>query len=181
MIQEKNKKLEPITMGEIQNFLLDDGWVKTEGHIFNLPSLNEEWICEEITGENPDKMWCNDTLTSEELVDFIKDHSIWDSRIGEKDLVNEFKIWGWIRSDYYFTKNLTTIFFLVKSGSDEEELQNDSFWCEIESGNCILQNEHLYFFSDLIKKIDDSVLNEIKQQKINEHKKMIKELETTHI
>jgi hypothetical protein len=174
---EKNKKHEPITMGEIQNFLLQDGWERITEDLFNIPGLNHEEIVEHVLECNPDNMWCDDRLTSEEMVKLISRDLI-DSRITHEDLVNECRTWGWRRSDYYFTKDDTTIFFVFESNDEEKELQNDWFWCETTSGDRLLINEHLYFFSDLIQKIKDSEFDTIRQQKINEHKQMIKELET---
>jgi len=175
---EKNKKHEPITMGEIQNFLLKEGWERTEGDHFHSLGLNRDEIVENILECNPDNLWCDDKLTSEEMVKLI-DGQLYHSEITHDDLVNECRTQGWTRSDYYFTKDDTTIFFVFQSNDEEKELQNDWFWCETTSGGRLLINEHLYFFSDLIQKIKDSEFDRIRQQKINEHKQMIKELETS--
>jgi hypothetical protein len=174
---EKNKKHEPITLGEIQNFLLQNGWERIQEDLFHSLGLNRDEIVENILECNPDNLWCDDKLTSEEMVKLIDGH-FYHSEITHDDLVNECRTRRWTRSDYYFTKDDTTIFFVLESDYEEKELQSDWFWCETTSGDRLLQNEHLYFLSDLIQKIKDSEFNKIRQQKINEHKQIIKELET---
>ena len=181
-MKEKNKKHEPLTMGEIQNFLLDEGWERTQGDLLDIPGINFDEMIEWISENNPDNMWCGDKFTSEEFVELLTretliSRDLKNFRIDRDELLEECRNWGWSRSDYYFTKEETTIFFVVESKDEEEELKNDWFWCQ--TGNeRLLMNEHLYFFEDLIQKIKDSEFDTIRQQKINQHKQMIKELET---